>query len=122
MPRSSPDAVLTSDEALRQLAESTEQLRRAALAGDLPTAARILERRSVLAGALTLATAEFPVAAEGRRRLETVIGQGQEIRKILTGRRETLRAELAALEAGRRQLDAWTPAAESSASGPGWSA
>ena len=114
--------MLTTEEALRQLAESTEQLRRAALVGDLRAAARILERRAKLAATLTAAAAETPLASDSRRRLETMLGQGQEVQKILAGRRETLRADLAALESGRRQLDAWSPLPETSPAGPGWSA
>jgi hypothetical protein len=112
---------LTTEEALRQLGECTDQLRQAALAGDFRTIESILARREAIAGTLRAAVEEGYLDAVQRRRLEQVVGRGAETQQILAARREALRADLARLESQRGRLGAWAPVTPET-EGTGWSA
>jgi len=93
----------------QQLAESTEQLRRAIESGDLTSAEQLLEQREAGLEALRRELAGSPPAPATLDQLRQILDQAAAAARSLTARRETARVLLGDLDRERRLLAGWTP-------------
>ena len=99
----------SAEHALRQLAGSTAELYRAAAAGDLSAAQRILLQREADLENLRRPVEPAPLEAGQCDQLERLLSEGDAAMRALVACRETARSLLAELEAERRQLAGLAP-------------
>ena len=96
-------------DALEKLAAITLDVCRAAETGDYAAAEQAVGRRDAQIATLRAALPAAPLTSLQLQQLERILRRGSEAILALAARRETYRAEIAALEADRQRLARWSP-------------
>lgn len=99
----------SAEQALRQLAQINEELRRAAAAGDLSAVQELLAQREAVSENLRRAVEAAPLDAGQCDQIGRIVREGDAAARDLIACRETVRSLLAELETERLKLAGFTP-------------